>query len=550
MKNFDVMSAELEAAIRILSFNRKLSKEEVAKIKKEVSKKYRLSKIPGDAELLKAYEREFGRDEKYEFLREILRLKPVRTISGVSVVSVMTSPARCPHGKCLMCPGGVEFNTPQSYVGLEPAAQRGKQHNFNPYRQVIHRLKELEEIGHTIDKVEIIVMGGTFPARDKAYKDYFITNIFKAMNDFPEIKSEIKNPTKDDLEREKIKNESAKARCIGLTIETRPDYSMEEHILEMLGYGATKVELGVQSVFDDVLDTIERGHSVKEIVKATELLKDSGFKVGYHIMPGLPDKTLKKNPERDLKTFKLIFEDDRFKPDYLKIYPVLVVKGTKLYELYEKGLYKPYTTEEAVEVIAKAKRYIPKYVRIQRVQRDIPVGAAIGLDKGNIRQLVREKLRELGYSCKCIRCREIGHRLAELEREGKKLKIDELLNEAELKIEKYRASRGIEYFISCEVESIDALVGFIRLRFPYKPFTLTDCALVRELHVYGTALPIGGYGKSAQHRGFGEKLLGTAEEIAKEKYDKIAVISGVGVRPYYRKLGYAKDFEYMVKKLS
>ncbi len=559
-------AAALECALRILSAaNGEVTKDYVAKVKKEVSKKFRLSRIPGDVELLKAYEKEFGRDEKYCVLRDILRLKPVRTISGVAVVSVMTSPAECPHGRCMMCPGGVRFNTPQSYIGFEPAAQRGRQHNYNPYLQVISRVKELEEIGHSVDKVEVIIMGGTFPARSTEYKYYFITNVFKALNDFPNRSSEIEPSAFSDkgqalelLEKEKLRNERARARCVGLTIETRPDYAMEEHIVEMLQFGATKVEIGVQSVYDEVLETIKRGHTVEDVVRATELLKDSGFKVGYHVMPGLPFKT-DRNPEKDVEMFRILFEDERFKPDYLKIYPTLVVEGTELYEWYKAGKYRPYSTEEVVEVIAKAKRFLPEYVRVQRVQRDIPVGMAIGLDKGNIRQLVRRRMNELNYSCRCIRCREIGHRLMELEREGRKLNVEEVLKEARLVIRRYRASRGVEYFISYEVESIDALVGFIRLRFPGNPFIecLKDCALVRELHVYGTALPVG-YSpgspgrleKAVQHRGFGEKLLEQAEEIAKEKYDRIAVISGVGVRPYYRKLGYEKQFEYMVKNLN
>ncbi len=566
--------ASLEAALKVLELLRELregdesraesgarfgiDKKDVARIKKEVSKKYRLEKIPSDADLLKAYERKFGRDENYERLRKVLKLKPVRTISGVAVVSVMTSPAPCPHGKCLMCPGGVDFNTPQSYIGLEPAAQRGKQHGYNPYAQVSSRLRELEEIGHNVDKVEVIIMGGTFPARDREYRDYFIANVFKALNDYPEKRKEIaqeefkdRKKAEEILEREKIRNERARARCVGLTIETRPDYSKEEHILEMLKYGATKVELGVQSVFDEVLEVVNRGHSVKDVIDATRLLKDSAFKVGYHIMPGLPGKDGKVSTERDLRTFKTLFEDERFRPDYLKIYPTLVVEGTGLYELYRLGKYRPYSTDEVVELIARAKAMLPVYVRVQRVQRDIPVGKAIGLDKGNIRQLVKEKMRELGLKCRCIRCREIGHRLMELKMG--KMKLDELMKEAELKVRKYRASGGVEYFISYEIESIDALVGFIRLRFPDEPFIecLKDCALIRELHVYGEAVPIGAKSVDAvQHRGFGERLLKHAEELAKEEYDRIAVISGVGVRPYYRRLGYEREFEYMVKKLN
>jgi len=504
------------------------SKREILKIKRKVAKRFGLDKIPSDAEIL----RSLKGDERYEKLREILRVKPVRTLSGVAVVSVMTSPAPCPHGKCVPCPGGVEFNTPQSYIGLEPAAQRGKQHNYDPFKQVYSRLRELKEIGHNTDKVEIIVMGGTFPARDREYKLSFILGIYSALNSFG---GEIRHYS--DLELAKRDNERAKARCVGMTFETRPDYAKEEHILEMLKFGGTKVELGVQSVYDDVLSKINRGHGVKEVVEATKRLRDSAFKVGYHIMPGLPGSDF----ERDLKMFKILFEDQNFRPDYLKIYPTLVVKGTKLYEMFERGEYRPYTTEEVVELIARAKKYIPEYVRIQRIQRDIPVDKAIGLDKGNIRQLVHERLKELGYSCRCIRCREVGHKLKEFRE-----------SDFEEVVRKYKASDGVEYFISYEDVSNDALIGFIRLRFPDNPFieTLKDTALIRELHVYGKALKIGDTEEKAfQHRGFGAKLLECAEQIAKEKFDRIAVISGVGVREYYRKFGYGKEFEYMVKRI-
>ena len=525
----------IEIAEIILKLNLK-SKEEIAKIKKKISRKYHLPKLPSDADILKSFK---GR-EGYEKLRSLLRLKPVRTISGVAVVSVMTSPAPCPHGKCLMCPGGVEKGTPQSYIGLEPAAQRGAQHGYNPFKQVLARLTELSEIGHDVDKVEIIVMGGTFPARPKNYKEWFMLGIFNALNVFGRGRVRIES----DLEKAKRKNEKAKARCIGITFETRPDYAKEEHIIEMLKFGGTKVELGVQSIYDDVLEKIKRGHSVEDTIGATQLLRDSAFKVGYHIMPGLPGSDF----ERDLKMFKEIFENENFKPDYLKIYPTLVVEGTELYEMYKRGEYKPYTTEEVIELIAQAKRYLPEWVRVQRIQRDIPVGKAIGLDKGNIRQLIHKRLKELGYECRCIRCREVGHKLRSL---GVKV-TDDIIKKAELVIRKYRASRGVEYFISYELPDYDALIGFIRLRFPYKPFikVLEDCALIRELHVYGKAVPLGEREAEAfQHRGFGERLLKEAEEIAKEKFDKIAVISGVGVREYYRKFGYRKQFEYMIKKL-
>ena len=503
-------------------------KKEVARIKKRIAKKYSLSAIPSDAEILKSVKN----DPVYEKLREILRLKPVRTISGVAVVSVMTSPAPCPHGKCVPCPGGVEFNSPQSYTGFEPAAQRGKQHNYEAFKQVTSRLKELKEIGHDVDKVEIIVMGGTFTAREWNYKESFILGIFSALNSF---ESELK--TYENLEEAKRDNERAKARCIGMTFETRPDFAREEHILEMLRFGGTKVELGVQSIYDDVLEKIKRGHLVKDVIDATKRLRDSAFKVGYHIMPGLPGSDFR----RDLRMFKTLFESQDFKPDYLKIYPTLVVEGTKLYEMYRRGEYKPYTTEEVVELIAKAKKYIPEYVRIQRIQRDIPVDKAIGLDKGNVRQLVHERLKELGYACRCIRCREAGHKLGSYAEDD----FEEVIRE-------YDANDGREFFISFEDSSREVLVGFVRLRFPDSPFidTLEDAALVRELHVYGKAVGIGLKDEKAfQHRGFGERLLSLAEEIAKESYDKIAIISGVGVREYYRRHGYTREFEYMVKRL-
>ncbi|MDK2875962.1 MAG: elongator complex protein 3 [Archaeoglobaceae archaeon] len=501
--------------------------EDVLRIKKEMAKNFGLKRIPSNVEILQ----QVVGTELYESLKNILRLKPVRSISGMVVIAVMSSPAPCPHGKCIPCPGGVEFNTPQSYTGLEPASQRGKQHNYDAFRQVTARLKELSEIGHDVDKAEIIVMGGTFIARDRDYKEKFILGIFNALNSFGSRKR-----IESSLEKAKKKNERSKVRCVGLTFETRPDYAKESHIIEMLKYGATRVELGVQSVYNDVLEKICRGHTVEDTIIATRLLKDSAFKICYHIMPGLPGS----NFERDLKCFEEIFSNPDFKPDYLKIYPTVVVRGTKLYEMWKNGEYTPYSTEEVVELIARAKRNFPEWVRVQRIQRDIPVNAAIGLKAGNIRQLVKKRLKDLGGECRCIRCREVGHK-------GVK---EEEYSKAELKITEYKASKGREFFISYEIPEHDSIVGFVRLRFPYEPFinVLKDCALVRELHVYGKATPLGKV-EAFQHRGFGERLLKTAEEIAKEEFDKIAVISGVGVRDYYRRLGYRKSFEFMVKRL-
>lgn len=503
------------------------SGEEVVAIKRKFVKDLGLAKIPSNVEILK----QAIKTDYYKKLREILRLKPVRSLSGVVVAAVMSSPFPCPHGKCVPCPGGVEFNSPQSYTGLEPAAMRGKQHEYDAFKQVTSRIRELFEIGHEIEKVEIIVMGGTFIARDKEYKDNFILGIYNALNCFNG-----KMKLERDIEKAKRKNERAKIRCVGLTFETRPDYSKEVHIFEMLRYGVTRVELGVQSIYDDVLKMIRRGHGVKETIEATRLLKDSALKVCYHIMPGLPGSDF----ERDLRMFREIFEREDFRPDYLKIYPTVVVRGTELYKMWTKGEYKPYETEEVVELIARAKKFFPEWLRVQRIQRDIPVHYAIGLKAGNIRQLIHRRLKELGYGCRCIRCREVGH---------KKVKEDEY-KKSELKISKYKASGGEEIFISYEIPEYDALVGFLRLRFPAKPFIreIADCALIREIHVYGNSTPLGEI-RAFQHRGFGESLLKNAEDLAKEKYDRIAVISAVGVREYYRKFGYRKRFEYMVKRL-
>lgn len=520
----------MEIAEAILS-SQPQKKEEIARIKKKVSKKYSLPSIPGDAEVL-SYLKDAGSatdEEEIERLRSILKVKPVRTISGVAVISVMTSPAPCPHGKCLPCPGGVEKNTPQSYIGLEPAAQRGWQHEYDPYNQVRNRLSELDSIGHDVDKAEIIVMGGTFPAREKSYKQEFMLGIFNALNTFQNGKKNF------SLEEAKEKNESARVRCTGITFETRPDYAKEQQIEEMLEYGGTKVELGVQTVYDSILQKIDRGHGVKDTVEATRLLKDSAFKVGYHVMPGLPFADLKKDEEM----FEELFANPDLKPDYLKIYPTLVVEGTELHQMWENEEYRPYGTDEVVDLIARAKRYFPPWVRVQRIQRDIPVKNALGLDKGNVRQLVHQRLEEYGYNCNCIRCREVGHRGIEKA-------------EVEPVVRKYNASKGEEYFISYEVPHSGSLAGFIRLRFPYEPFigALKDAALIRELHIYGKSLPIGSRDEGAfQHKSIGKNLLARAEEIALQKYDKIAIISGVGVRDYYRKLGYYKDGEYMVKKI-
>ncbi|MHC1567055.1 MAG: tRNA uridine(34) 5-carboxymethylaminomethyl modification radical SAM/GNAT enzyme Elp3 [Candidatus Syntropharchaeia archaeon] len=496
---------------------RKNGTKDLERIKRRVSTKHGLKNLPRNADIL-AY-----LDENFDFLRK----KPVRTISGVAVVSVMTSPHPCPHGKCMMCPGGPdsEFLSPQSYTGKEPATLRAIQQKFDPYDQVRVRIAQLREIGHKVSKVELIVMGGTIAARPLFYQEWFVKRCLDAMNE----------RNSGGLEEAQMINERARMRNVGITFETRPDYV---NLNDMLRMGVTKVELGVQHTDDSILKRIERGHTVDDVILANRTLRDGAIKVGFHMMPGLPGSDF----ERDLEMFEEIFQNEDFKPDYLKIYPTLVVRGTKLYDLWKRGKYKPLLDEEAAELIARVKERIPRWIRLQRVQRDIPASQIeAGVKKSNLRQLARGKMRK---KCECIRCREVGHAIF---RGIKPERID-------LYVEKYDACGGTEYFISYEDLKRDILIGFIRLRFPHSPKRkeLKNSALIRDLHVYGEAVDVGEKPDKMewQHRGYGRLLLEKAEEISSiEGFEKIAVMSGVGVRGYYRKFGYRKEGPFMSKKI-
>ncbi|MBE0515998.1 MAG: tRNA uridine(34) 5-carboxymethylaminomethyl modification radical SAM/GNAT enzyme Elp3 [Methanophagales archaeon] len=490
--------------------------ESIDRIKKEISRKYGLSSIPRNSDLLKLTRSE---------LKERLKRKRMRTASGVAPVAVMTSPYPCPHGRCVMCPGGPfsDFESPQSYVGREPAAFRAAQHGFDPYEQVKARLYQLEEIGHDFEKVELILMGGTLTARPVDYQRWFVKRCLDAMKGFG-----------DERGRE--------IRNTGITFETRPDYAREGEIDQMLEMGATKVELGVQQVSNEILEHIRRGHSVEESIEANRRARDSGLKVGFHVMLGLPGAT----PDDDKEMFDHLFYDPNFKPDYLKIYPTLVVKGTQLYEQWKRGEYEPIGEEEAIEIIAYAKRIIPTWVRIQRIQRDIPVQfIEAGVKKSNLRQLVGARLHELGYTCRCIRCREAG-----LSRLGGRVADERYI---QLLSGDYEACKGTEYFLSYEDVENDILIALLRLRFPYQPHReeLKHAALVRDLHVYGELVGLGERKEhSWQHRGYGARLLRNAEEIAgDEGYRRIAVMSGIGVREYYERFGYTREGPFMVKDI-
>lgn len=503
---------------------------QVAKIR--IAGKYGLSRIPSNSELIRCLKPE----EKTKILK-ILRRKHVRTISGVTVIAVMTKPWPCPKDEpCAYCPGGPSFGVPQSYTGHEPATMRGLQHDFDPYRQVRHRIEQLEAIGHIVDKVELIVMGGTFLAMPREYQENFIKECLDAVNGI----------CSTSLDEAKKNAEVSRIRNVGITIETRPDWCREPHVDRMLSFGTTRVELGVQTIYDDIYHLVNRGHTIKDVIEATRILKDSGLKVVYHMMPGLPGSDF----ERDLKSFKTIFSDPRFKPDMVKIYPCLVVKGTKIYDWWVKGLYKPYTTEEAAELIAEVKKIIPEWIRIMRVQRDIPVYLIeAGVKKSNLREIVLEKLKKQGERCRCIRCREVGHRWL---KDGIKPDPEKL----QILVRRYEASEGEEFFISMEDQVNDVLLGYLRLRFPsdkaHRPeIADVKTSIIRELRVLGPLVPVGKYASDEyQHKGCGRMLLEKAEEISVERScEKILVTSALGTKRYYMRFGYEYDGPYMSKKL-
>ena len=511
------------------------SKVDLHKAKVKLCKKYKLNSIPPDSSVLQHLPEDFSEEDK-EFAVSILRKKATRTISGVAIVAVMTSPEQCPHGLCLPCPGGVKNNTPQSYTGYEPAAMRAALNNFDPYLQTKNRLHQLKSIGHPIDKIDFILMGGTFTARNPFYQEWFVRRCYDALN----------GKNSKSLEEAKKKNETASSRCIGLTVETRPDWFRIQHADQILNFGGTRVELGVQTVFDFILNKMERGHTITDSILATKIAKDSGFKVLYHMMPGLPGADEKK----DIESFLTIFQDSCFKPDMIKIYPTLTVKGTKLYDLWKKGKYEPLSTKQASNLIAKIKSFVPEWVRIQRIQRDIPSSFIdAGVDKSNLRQLVENEMKKHGVKCRCVRCRELGFKSLK-----EKIEIDE--DNLCFSYSFYRASDSQEIFISLIEKNLDALVGYLRLRdiINSHRFELqkNPCMIIRELKVVGRELSLGKRTNEAlQHRGYGKDLMREAERICKEEFDKkyLFVLSGVGVKEYYRKFDFKDSGVYLSKTI-
>ncbi|RLG12012.1 tRNA uridine(34) 5-carboxymethylaminomethyl modification radical SAM/GNAT enzyme Elp3 [Candidatus Pacearchaeota archaeon] len=484
--------------------------------------------------------------------------KPSRTISGITPVAVMLPPRKCEHGMCVYCPN---LNVPQSYTPKSPVVMRAKLVNYNAFKQVQGRLQAFKAMHHPVDKIELIIMGGTFLEYPSKFQEDFIKNCYDGLN----------NKISKNLEEAKKINEKSNHRCVALCIETRPDKCIQ-FIDKMRKWGATRVELGVQIIDDKIYKLVNRGHTTKEVIEATKALKNAGFKVGYHIMPGLPGS----NPKKDLKLFKKLFSDENFKPDQLKLYPCQVMPGSELENWYWKKKYKPYTKKQTEEILIEMLKNTPRYCRVMRVMREIPPEYIIaGTTRIDLRAEIEKKLRKNKIKLKEIRYREIGFALRDALRKKKKINLD-----LKLKITKYKASGGKEFFLEIvnsgtksQVSSLkqernkeDILFGLLRLRIypkealscpplPRKSKLKEKSAIIRELHVYGKALKIGQKLKIAsQHQGLGKWLMKEAEKIVKEQNIKeLKVISGVGVREYYKKLGYKLEKEkgeYMVKKIK
>ena len=529
----------------------------LSKLKRKTSKKFQ-TPLYTNVVLLKTYHILVKNKtiKRSETLENILKTRPIRSVSGIVNISVLTKPAPCP-GQCIFCP--IEKNFPKSYLAGEPAADRAKTLNFNPYLQVQARLKMLKDQGHPTDKIELRIIGGSWSAYSKQYQTWFVKRCFQAANEFGVLRSplEVRLQRKPEvglrksdfitLQKAQKQNEKAKNRIVGMSIETRPDFITEEELLRLRKLGVTLVEMGVQTVFDDILKKNQTGLTAKKIAQATKLLKNAGFKILYQVMPnlpagkaGLPGSNIKK----DLKMFEILFNDERFKPDWLKIYPCLVCKNTKLYKWWKAGKYKPYTKKELIKLLIKIKKILPYWVRLTRVFRDIPAQKIIaGCKTSNIREIVQAKMASKNIQCHCIRCHEVKEKYNPKEKPY-------------LFRQDYNASEGKEIFLSFENKKRVKLFSLLRLRIPENVFipVLRNSAIIREIQTFGPQIPINRSPSkiSPQHKGLGKKLIKQAEKITKKEFglSKIAVISGIGAREYYKKkLGYKLENTYMIKEL-
>jgi len=516
------------------AFHNQIQKpEELHSLKKKYASERRVDLI-GNIELVEAYHMliERGVLSNDKNLMKVLRKRGVRSRSGIASITVLTKNFPCP-GSCIFCPN--EPKMPKSYLSNEPAVMRAILNDFDPYRQVQSRIKGLRKSGHYTDKIDVIVSGGTFSFYPHRYQTDFVRGIYNALN-APEKKQ------KSLVASQKI-NEQAENRCIGFSIETRPDHITKNEIKRLRNFGVTKIEIGIQSLNDRILKLNKRGHTVLQTKESMKLIRDAGFKINCHMMPNLYGSS----PENDLNDFKELFENPSYRPDWLKIYPCMVVPWSALEKIYKKGKHVPYSDDELVDLIIKIKQLVPEYTRITRLYRDIPATSVIGGSRiSNLRQVVHKKMIERNLKCRCIRCREI---------QDEKVYPDQV----SLRVNEFEASGGREFFISFNDEKRDKLCSLLRLRFTSyslngtKHFIpeLEGAAVVREVHTYGEQVKIMDKEKNAsQHVGLGRRMMIEAEHIAKKfGYKKIAVISGIGVREYYKKLGYSLEGTYMLKYL-
>lgn len=503
------------------------SKEEVEQRKKDLCRELEFPGMPKNSDIL-----EFASEDE-EQARKILLTKPMRTISGIANVAIMARPAPC-GGGCIYCPKGK--GAPQSYTGKEPSTRRAIRNNYDPFDQVHDRLGQYKKNGHPVDKSKLIVMGGTFPFQDPEYQREFLKRAYDGFNTFGD------GTESETLEEAQEQNETAEVRNVGVTFETRPDICETKHIDRILEMGGTRVEMGVQTVFDETHELTNRGHGMEPVYEATRRLKNAGFKVAFHLMLGLPGEGY----EEDIKKFKETFSNEKLQPDEVKIYPCEVIKGTELYRQYEEGEFDPIDDEEAKDRLKEILvNHIPPHVRVKRVMRDIPsTEVDAGPQLTNMRQMALQELEADGQRCRCIRCREVGH---------VRRKRGETPDDVELVERSYEASGGDEYFLSYEDTGKDIILGFTRLRAPpesFRPEIDSDTLIVRQLKVLGSAVSLGKEGE-VQHRGYGKKLMQSAEEKARELgKNRVVVIAAVGTREYYRKLGYEREGPYMVKELE
>jgi elongator complex protein 3 len=513
---------------------------EILKTLRETSSVYHLESLPKNENIIQF----LPYDSKY---RKTLMVRPIKSASGVAVIAVMPKPYECPHGRCIYCPGGVEHNTPLSYTGSEPSTRIAQRSNYDSFDQVVHKLHQLKSRGHSTGKIELVVVGGTFPFLPDEYQREFVKGCFDALNSFENNCHP--SGASSGLDEAMKLNETSAARCVGLTVETKPDYCKHRQVELLLELGVTRIEIGVQSLRENVYRKVNRGHTLKDVIESFQIARDAGYKIVAHMMPGLPHST----PENDIADFKTLFYDPAFKPDMVKVYPTLVLEGTGLFNLYQSGKYMAYTDEDMLKILIQVKKIVPPWVRIMRIQREIDSKDIRGGPKsGNLRQIALRELKKIGLKCKCIRCREVG-----LQDGNRYLSRDEaILNRLD-----YSASNGQEVFLSFENEDRSIILGFLRLRYIRNPHitelhTNNDngAAVVREIHVYGQAIDVGQKTSSDkyQHKGFGLSLLSEAERIVMDEFGtkRLSVISAVGTREYYRKFGYVQNGPYMTKVLN